>query len=144
MATHGSLEPFSPIFSSLLLTSDQRQDGRLEVHEISRLDLNATELAVLSACHSRTGELGDGEYIVALHRAFLDAGAKSVIASLWAVDDAAAARLMIDLHRHLGSGLTKAESLQRAQQALRAAGSELDDPYYWAPFVLAGDRSPTP
>lgn len=117
-------------------------DGVLLDEEIVGLDLEGVSLAVLSACDSGTGEVQRGEGVFGLRRAFLLAGARSVVASLWPVEDRAAAERMVDFHaRLLGGAETPAEALRDASRAAlarrRAEGLETH-PWYWAGFVVAG------
>ena len=124
---------------------DDKNDGRLEVHEIYGLDLTgATDLVVLSACQTQVGEASGGDEVVALNRAFLYAGTPTVIASLWNVDDKATALFMERFYTHLREGKGKAEALRQAQLDLR---TDYPHPYYWAGFTLVGDMghiTPTP
>jgi CHAT domain-containing protein/Flp pilus assembly protein TadD len=136
IAAHGQLSPDSPIFSSLALAPDTDHDGFLEVHEIYGMDLRNCGLVVLSACQTNLGPASRGDEIVALNRAFLYAGAPTVIASLWTVDDEATSNLMLSFYSHLRSGKSKAEALREAQKETRA---RFASPYYWAGFVLNGD-----
>ena len=142
LAAHGEYNPDNALFSTIYLTGDAQNDGRLEVHEVYSLDLTKlTDLVVLSACQTDLGEVGgdavsQGDEIVGLNRAFLYAGTPTVITSLWSVEDDATALLMKQFYTHLQAGLSKAEALQRAQRDVRAAHSH---PYYWAAFVLTGD-----
>ena len=108
----------------------------MELHQIYGLDLRNTNLVVLSGCESLLGRRSRGDDIVGLNRAFIYAGASSVIASLWSVDDEATQELMTAFYRYLKQGLTKAASLRAAQKDLRV---KYPNPYYWAAFVLTGD-----
>jgi CHAT domain-containing protein len=94
LAAHGELNTISPLFSRIMLSSDQENDGALEVHEVYDLNLQQTDLVVLSACETQLGERSQGDDIVGLTRAFMYAGTPSVIASLWNVDDQATADFM--------------------------------------------------
>ena len=109
--------------------------------------LNA-DLVVLSACETGLGRLQEGEGIVGLTRAFLYAGASTVVVSLWKVEDQSTGLLMERFHRRLKQGESKAEALRQAKldilQAtinLKALGipQSLAPPFYWAPFILVGD-----
>ncbi len=135
VSTHAQLNAVSPLFSGIML-----HDGMLEVHEIYGMTLPHTDLAVLSACNTQVsaqfGQQHPGREIVALNRAFIYAGAPSVIASLWSVNDEATYDFMISFHKHLKQGLSKAEALQQARIETR---QEYAHPRYWAAFVLTGD-----
>ena len=115
-------------------------DGILTAEEISTLDLRGVSWAVLSACDTGLGDLRAGEGVFGLRRAFRLAGARTVIMSLWSVEDAATRDWMRDLYatqgatRSLGAGEAIA-SASRARIAARRARGETDHPFYWAGFV---------
>lgn len=138
-AVHGLLNEARPDYSGLVLSREARDldDGLLQSYEVRRLRLGA-DLVVLSACETALGQAVQGEGLVGLTRAFLAAGAASVVASLWRVDDASTSRLMVHLHRNLRlPGMGRAQALRQAQ--LQLAGSpEWGHPYYWAAFTLTG------
>jgi len=140
IAAHGTLDPRAPLFSALLLAGDEEEDGRLEAGEVYDLDLSAARLVVLSACQTQGGEGVAGDEVMALHRAFLYAGAPAVVATLWNVDDRATEELMETFYEHLRRGAPADEALRRAQQAVR---QRYPSPYYWAAFTLTGDPSIT-
>jgi len=141
-----------------------KDDGILTTLEVTGLDLNRAEMVVLSACETGLGEVAGGEGLLGLQRAFQVAGAKTVVASLWKVPDAATARLMQRFYENLWDRkLGKLEALREAQlwmmkdQSALAAGNPADKsargaevikdipssarlpPLYWAAFVLSGD-----
>jgi CHAT domain-containing protein/Tfp pilus assembly protein PilF len=133
-AGHGTLDEAHPERSSLEFT-----DGSLRVDDIFNLDLSAN-LVVLSACRT-AGKVVTGEGLVGLTRAFLYAGARSVMVTLWQAVDTSARDLMVRFYGDLGRNGDKAEALRQAKLAViehgRRAG-KLDRPYYWAPFILVG------
>jgi len=141
LATYGVLNKQNPLFSFVQLAPDAAEDGRLEVHEVFGLHL-AADLVVLSACQTGlgSGALADvpaGDDWVGLTRAFLHAGARRVMATLWPVDDWATAALM---ERFYGAGDVAAEpvgALAEAQRALIATPATAH-PFYWAGFVSVG------
>ena len=113
----------------------------LEVHEVFDLDLRG-QLVVLSACQTAlaSGALADvpaGDDWVGLVQSFLQAGAGSVVASLWRVEDQATADLMEQMYRRLAAGQSRAEALAGAQRALLRR-AETAHPFFWAGFVLSG------
>ena len=133
------------------LAASTADDGRLTSWEIYGLDLDA-DLVVLSACRTGVGKVsGDG--VVGLARAFLYAGTRSVVATLWDVADEPAARLMPPFYRALGRRADKARALRQAQLALLrdlragkvqvAAGTGRvtlpEHPALWASFILVGE-----
>jgi len=137
-ATHSLINESSPSRSAVVLAidSDPAQDGLLEVREISELDLDC-DLVVLSACQTARGQLLSGEGVVGLTRAFLYAGARSVVVSLWSVTDISTGQLMKQFYRGLAENLGTAAALRAAKlKMLRAA--ETRHPYYWSPFVAIG------
>jgi CHAT domain-containing protein/Tfp pilus assembly protein PilF len=136
IAAHAELNSNSPLFSRILLSPDRGDTGAIEVREVYGMDLARTDLVVLSACQTQLGGQSKGDDIVGLNRAFIYAGASSVIASLWTVDDEATSLLMKAFYGHLRQGMSKAAALQAAQAATRR---EYPHPYYWAAFVLTGD-----
>jgi CHAT domain-containing protein len=94
-------------------------------------------LVVLSACGSGLGELRSGDEITGLTRMFIQAGANTVVASLWSVSDRTTAQLMQEFYRRLHAGQTPASALRHAALGVR---KRYPHPYYWAPFVLTGAR----
>jgi CHAT domain-containing protein len=130
-------------------------DGIMTAEEVSTLDLRAAELVVLSACDTGLGEVAGGEGILGLQRSFQVAGARTVIASLWSVDDAATRDLMERFYDNLWSqDMGKLRALREAQLwMLRERGprglKEFEGdtksttnrlpPFYWAAFILSGD-----
>jgi CHAT domain-containing protein len=130
------------------------EDGILTAEEVCNLDLSGTDWVVLSACFSGAGEIRSGEGIYGLRRAFLLAGAKTVISSLWEVSDQAMPRMIKALYAHADSPLPTAlqESCLAELNELRARGLP-DHPFSWAGLVAVGDwhglqvsrsTSPTP
>ena len=137
-ATHGLLSERAPERSALVLLPGPsgEQDGYLQAREIAQLHLGA-ELVVLSACRSSRGRLLAGEGAEGLARAFLQAGARSVVASLWDVEDAPTEALMSSFYRHLAAGEAKADALRAAK--LERIGQDPSSVRHWAAFVLFGD-----
>lgn len=144
--------PENPLLQSGLAMAgaNQRQerpldveDGILTAEEIAALDLTATDWVVLSACDTGLGHLAAGEGILGLRRGFEIAGARTLITSLWPVDDAAAAQWMEYLYSaHLGEGRGAADAANSASRSMleaREAGGLSTHPFYWAPFVASGD-----
>ena len=125
-----------PQFARIMLARGDVDEGSLNLHQVYSLDLRNTDLVVLSGCQSQLGRQSRGDDVVGLNRAFMYAGASSVIASLWSVDDEATQHLMTAFYRYLRQGLNKAASLRAAQRDMRL---KYPNPYYWAAFVLTGD-----
>jgi CHAT domain-containing protein/Tfp pilus assembly protein PilF len=137
-AVHGLLDDKVPARSALVLTldDDPAEDGFLQAREVYNLKL-AAELAVLSACQTGRGKLITGEGVLGLTRTFLYAGARSVVVSLWNINDQATARFMGYFYKHLSQGESKEEALRQAK--LEMIHSGYSHPRYWAAFVLIGD-----
>jgi CHAT domain-containing protein len=141
-ATHGFLDSEHPELSSIVLTRVDRNgvktDGLMTLHDIYSLNLSA-ELTVLSACQTALGKELKGEGPVGLSHSFMSAGSKSVVASLWKIDDRATAVLMADFYdgmlqqRMTPSAALRSAKLKMMHEKQRSA------PYYWAGFVLQGE-----
>lgn len=140
-ATHGIIDGRNPEMSGLVLSLvDERgkpQDGYLRLGDIYKLNLSA-DLVVLSACNSAMGKNLESEGIIGLPRGFLYAGSRSVIASLWKVDDEAAAYFMRGLYARIKGGASPSSALRDTQLEMSREG-DWSAPFYWAAFVLQGD-----
>jgi len=144
LATSGVLNKQNPLFSFIDLAPGAGEDGRLEVHEVLGLTISA-DLVVLSACETAlgSGRLADvppGDDWVGLTRAFLHAGARTVAATLWAVDDHATAVLMGEFYRGYGAGRSPGAALAEAQRTLFATRATAH-PFQWAGVVLVEGRA---
>jgi CHAT domain-containing protein len=136
-ATHGVVNERLPQYSGLLLSADSSEDGLLQTEEIYNLKLNA-DLVVLSACRTALGKNLRGEGVIGLTRSFLRAGASSVAATLWQVEDASTADLMIAFYANLKTSTNKASALREAKLSM-LKNERLAHPYFWASFVLIGE-----
>ena len=141
-ATHGVIDAAQPALSSLALSLvDERGapiDGYLRMVDIYNRRL-PVDLVVLSACRTALGQDVYGEGLVGLTRGFLYAGARSVVASLWQVDDVATAELMTRFYRHVITGKEAPAAALRAAQLELSRDPRWAAPYYWAGFVIQGD-----
>lgn len=135
VAAHGKLNTVTPLFSQIVLARDEKNDGLLEVHEIYGLDLRSVSLLVLSACQTELGDRSKGDDIVGLNRAFMYAGTRAVVTTLWSVREKQSGELMVSFFKNLSQGSSKTEALQKAQREIR---SKYPHPYYWAGFMLTG------
>jgi MYXO-CTERM domain-containing protein len=116
-------------------------DGILTAFEASGLDLDGTDLVVLSACETGLGDVLNGDGVYGIRRALFLAGAKTEVTSLWKVDDKATRDLMVQYYDKLFHGGGRSASLRDVQRAMLAKkGTE--HPYFWASFVVSGDPSP--
>ena len=131
LACHGLFRADNPMFSAVKL-----QDGWLTAADVMQLNLKDM-MVTLSACESGRGTVLQGDEVVGLPRAFLGAGASSVVVSLWLVQDETTQTLMTHWYRQLLERMSRAAALRTAQQALREM---FPHPYYWAPFILIGQR----
>ena len=114
----------------------KEDDYMLKMSDVQAVKLRA-KLVVLSCCHSGRGEI-KSEGVVGIARAFLAAGARSVLASLWAISDQATLEFMKSFYQHLGDGKTASVALHQAMKYLRES-KQFFAVKYWAPFVLIGD-----
>jgi CHAT domain-containing protein len=136
----------NPLFRSALLLADAgrtmvsggssnpENDGFLNAYELLALSLENTEVVALSACETGLGEVQNGEGVYGLQRAFLIAGARNLLLSLWKVDDEATRDFMVNFYRQwLGMRLPIAEAFWATQKEMRKARPQ---PYFWGSFVL--------
>jgi CHAT domain-containing protein/tetratricopeptide (TPR) repeat protein len=140
LATHGEFSRDNPLFSGLAL-----DDGWLYTLDVFNLRLQAS-LVTLSACQTGQHVVGGGDELLGLMRAFLYAGAASLVLSQWAVWDYSTRQLMESFYQNLAAGRTKGDALRQAQLRLlhaedggRASEAKPIHPYFWAPFFLVGD-----
>ena len=160
IASHGYFQPNteknfnlkSPLYRSGLLLSGAgnthnykeditlnaqqgNEDGVLTAFEAMNLNIENTDLVVLSACETGLGEIQNGEGVYGLQRAFIVAGAKSLIISLWQVNDEVTQELMIDFYRNWLNGHSKRKAFIETQRLIK---SKYPSPYYWGAFVFVG------
>ena len=117
------------------------EDGLLTAEDVSGLDLLDTDLVVLSACETGLGEIHVGEGVFGLRRAFVLAGAKTLVMSLWKVPDQQTQELMVDFYGRILAGRGCADALRETQLALKV---KYPDPLYWGAFICQGNPGALP
>ncbi|MBI5280370.1 MAG: CHAT domain-containing protein [Candidatus Solibacter usitatus] len=132
LATHAAADYENPARSRILFAGPEY----LFLRDVAGLDLHGVELVTLSACQTEAGAPARGDAPLSLGRAFLQAGAGSVVGTLWAVRDQAAATMMHRFYRELSGGAAPAAALRTAKLAMLRSGAPRQD---WAAFVLSGD-----
>lgn len=127
-------------FSYLAFSSNIEIDSnKLTLNDISQAICN-NEMVVLSACDTGTGEVVIGEGVLSLGRGFFQAGAKSVVSTLWSVNDHSSSIIMKEFYRHLKQGKSKDQALQLSKlKYLEQRDEKIIHPYYWAGFIAYGD-----
>ncbi|MCP3928068.1 MAG: CHAT domain-containing protein [Bacteroidetes bacterium] len=142
LATHAKLDDHNSDFSYLAFsTADSSSSaGKIFVRDLYNMKL-PLDMVVLSACETGLGELSRSEGVISLARGFAFAGAKSIVTSLWEVNDKAAAEVMTSFYRNLDKGETKELALQQAK--LNYLNTQVEDnmahPFFWASFIAIGD-----
>ena len=139
IAAHGRMETGEIALAPNTTRESQdlvEEDYMLTMKNVLNISLRA-KLVVLSCCHSGRGDI-KAEGVVGIARAFLGAGARSVLVSLWAIDDEATLEFMKSFYLHLAEGKSASEALNRAMKCLRDS-EKFSEVKYWAPFVLIGD-----
>ena len=145
LSTHAVAADDQPFYSTLVLAPGPgaQEDGFLQAWEVLRHPLRA-RLVVLSACETALGPVGQGDGMVGLVSAFEQAGARSVVATQWSIDESAA-EVMAPFYRSVAAGQGLSDALRGAKldvvkKRIRLGGTEvsLAHPFFWAPFVLIG------
>ena len=130
IATHAIFRQDNPMFSSFKLT-----DGYVTAFDLFSLTC-PTNLVTLSGCQSGMSEVTGSDDLLGLMRGFLYAGARSLLVSLWTVNDESTAELMVDFYREWRKGTAKSTAFRQAMLSIRESHP---NPFYWAPFLLAGN-----
>jgi CHAT domain-containing protein len=121
------------------------QDGLLTALELESIDLQGSEMLVLSQCRMAAGVPSSSDGVYGMRRAATIAGVKTFVAPLWNVSDSTERALMERFYQELRSGKDRAESLRQAMlQVMRPRAAEANTFLYWAPVILSGDPSPLP
>jgi CHAT domain-containing protein len=139
LAVHGYASTTERNRSALILLSDPAagEDGFLQASEIVQLRLNSS-LVILSACDTAIGPLEGEEGIAALSRSFLLAGARTVVSTLWSIDDTFSLYLMKQFYNHLAAQESPAIALTAAKRDMLRKYGAAAVPYYWAAYTLEG------
>ncbi|MFN6498505.1 MAG: CHAT domain-containing protein [Nostoc sp. DedQUE01] len=136
LATHGCFQDEDCKTLKLKNNTLLFADTQFNIADAALLGLQGTQLLTLSACQTALDINAKGQGIAGVAYIFERAGAKAVMASLWAVDDAATQELMVDFYQNLKQGMTKGEALREAKLKLI---KDHRHPFYWSPFILIGD-----
>ena len=134
LATHGTWDAGNSLNNHLKLANNEK----LSQEEIFNLNLVDTPIVTLSACSTALADTNEVEYVASLAEAFWIAGSRTVVASLWPVDDTSTGLLMTHFYERLKAGDGKAEALKKAQLAVRQ-DERFSHPYFWSGFLLFGD-----
>jgi len=136
LATHGCFQAEDCKKVKLKNNTLLFADTQFNIADAALLGLQGTQLITLSACQTAVETNFNGEGIAGVAYIFERAGAKAVMASLWAVEDEATQQLMVDFYQNIKQGMSKGEALQKAKLKLI---KDHRHPFYWSPFVLIGD-----
>jgi len=138
IASHGKTNDDKP-YKSFIAFGNQENE-RLYLSQLSALSLN-TEMIVLSACEMGVGKLSQGEGLQSMSSGFVAAGAKSILASLWSVNDASTSIIMQDFYTLLALGKKKNEAISQAKKNyLSEADNFHAHPFFWSGFIVTGDE----
>lgn len=144
LAMHTLLDDENPLYSKMIFTESDKSanDGLLNTYEVYNVPIKA-RMVVLSSCNTGSGRLMSGEGIQSLARGFISSGGKSVVMSMWEVEDFAGSEIVKDFYRDVKLGETKSRALRNAKlDFLKNADQRRSHPYYWSTLVVYGDDSP--
>lgn len=137
-AAHGYFDPKHPLNSGIQLAPSQSDNGFVTAGQLYEMTLNS-DMVTLSACETGRVSYANGDDVLGLIRGFMYAGSRTVVASLWSVDDLSTSLLMEHFYQGIKSGMAKDHALQAAQKAVRSfEKANFSHPYYWASFQLSG------
>ena len=148
LATHASVNNETPLKSFIAFypsTNSQADNYKLYAPEIYNMNLDSTQLIILSACETGTGKLVKGEGLMSLSRAFAAAGCPNIITSLWKAEDKTTAFITQHLHHYLDKGYTNDKALQQAKLDLLKSDTidpRFKTPNYWAHLIFIGNYEP--
>ena len=144
LAMHTLINNENPTLTKMLFSKSGESDDNfgLNVYEIYEIPLIA-KMVVLSSCNTGSGYLHRGEGVLSLARGFIYSGSKSVVMSLWEVNDKSGTDIVKSFYRHIKNGSKKSEALRNARiEYLKTAGQFRSHPYFWSTLVVYGDDSP--
>jgi CHAT domain-containing protein len=144
LAMHTLVNDTYPMNSALIFSGedDKKDDGFLHTYEVYGIPLRAT-MVVLSSCNTGSGKLSTGEGILSLARGFLYSGSRSVVMSLWKVEDHSGTEIVKMFYGNLKNGMPKSKALKKARyDYLRNASQLRSHPYFWSTLVIFGENSP--
>ncbi len=144
LAMHTLINDEYPAYSKMIFSAspDGTDDGMLNTYEVYSVPVNAM-MVVLSSCNTGVGKLVTGEGILSLARGFMYAGSRSVVMSMWSVEDRSASEVIRSFYKNMRSGQTKSSALRNARlKFLQSADQGRSHPYYWSTLVIYGDDAP--
>jgi len=145
LAMHADIDDNQPLNSKLLFSIPDNNPAnykQVTIGDIYNMDFDS-KLLVLSACNTGNGKVRNGEGALSLARAFMYAGCKSIIMTLWSIEDESSSILMENFYKFLGKGYSKAKALQLAKvEYLKSTPPSKTHPYFWAGFIPVGDQEP--
>lgn len=144
LAMHTLLNDQHPMNSAMIFSqmNDSPDDGLLYTSEVYGMPLRA-KMVVLSSCNTGTGILSSGEGILSLARGFLYSGSRSVVMSMWEIEDKSGTEIVSRFYENLKKGYTKSKSLKKSRTAYLKNATQLKShPYFWATLIVYGENSP--
>ncbi len=144
LAMHTLLNDRSPMHSKMLFHPEPEidEDGFLNTFEVYGTPLKA-KMVVLSSCNTGTGLLHEGEGILSLARGFVYSGSKSVVLSMWEIEDRSGADIIISYYKYLKKGYSKSTALKKARKKYLGKADRLrSHPYFWSAYVIYGSNGP--
>lgn len=144
LAMHTFLNDQRPMNSAMIFSriNDDKEDGLLYTYEVYGIPLYA-RMVVLSSCNTGTGVLSTGEGILSLARGFLYSGSRSVVMSMWEIEDKSGTEIISRFYENLKKGNTKSIALRKSRSDyLKNATQFKSHPYFWATLIIYGDNSP--
>lgn len=143
LATHASANDEYPDYSYLAFSKNGDESNILYIKDLYNTTLNA-EMVTLSACQTGIGKLQKGQGMMSLSKGFFYAGAKSLVNTLWKINDKSSVKLMEYFYEGLSNGKNKKEALRDAKLKYLASTDDnlLKHPYYWSAFVVSGNTTP--